>query len=79
MDISLAADSGLELTKEIKGLYPEIVIFILTGYDFPEYRDAAFQYGADFFLVKGAATLRDMVKLIETVLFRESKIGDVVK
>ena len=71
MDISLGDDNGLALTKEIKGLYPEVVILILTGYDFPEYRDAAFQYGADFFLVKGSTTLREIVKLLETILSRD--------
>ena len=73
MDISLGDDSGLELTKEIKRSYPEIVILILTGYDFPEYRDAAFQNGADFFLVKGSATLREIVKLVETILSRKDE------
>jgi DNA-binding NarL/FixJ family response regulator len=73
MDISLGEDNGLELTKEIKRLYPEIVILILTGYDFPEYRDAAFQNGADFFLVKGSATLREIVKLVETILSRKDE------
>ena len=68
MDISLGDDNGLALTQEIKKLYPEVVILILTGYDFPEYQDAAFQYGADFFLVKGSTTLREIVKLVETIL-----------
>ena len=73
MDISLGDDNGLALTKEIKRLYPEIAILILTGYDFPEYRDAAFQNGADFFLVKGSTTLREIVKLVETILSRKDK------
>jgi len=71
MDIGLGDDNGLALTKEIKRLYPEVVILILTGYDFPEYRDAAFQCGADFFLVKGSTTLREILKLVETILPRD--------
>jgi len=75
MDISLGDDSGLELTREIKRLYPEIIILILTGYDFPEYRDVAFQYGADFFLVKGSTTLREIVELVERILFPDIHHG----
>lgn len=68
MDISLGDDNGLDLTKEIKYLYPETFISILTAHDFPEYRDAAFQNGADFFLVKGQATLNYIAELLETTL-----------
>ena len=76
MDISLGDDNGLELTKEIKHLYPEILISILTSYDYPEYRDAAFQNGADFFLIKGSATLHQIAELLKTVLFRNDNQGD---
>ena len=68
MDIGLGDENGLDLTKEIKHLYPEIFISILTGYDFPEYRYAAFKNGADSFLVKGSATLHEIAKLLETTL-----------
>jgi len=71
MDISLGDDNGLDLTKEIKHLYPEIFVSILTNYDFPEYRDAAFQNGADFFLVKGWATLDQIAEVLETTLARK--------
>lgn len=71
MDIRLGDDDGLKLTKEIKQLYPHILISILTSYEFPEYRDAAFKNGADFFLVKGAAKLSEIAELLETFLFRQ--------
>jgi len=47
VDIKLPGVNGLELTKKIKAAHPSITIFILTNYDIPEYREAAFQYGAD--------------------------------
>lgn len=73
MDISLGDANGLELTKEIKDLHPEICISLLTTYYYPEYRDVAFQNGTDFFLVKGSATLDEIVKLVETILFRDAQ------
>lgn len=76
MDISLGDDNGLELTKEIKNLHPRIFILLMTTYDFPEYRDAAFQNGADFFLVKGSATLHEISELVESVLSRKDNHGD---
>ena len=54
MDIRLPGENGLELTKKIKAVYPNMIIFILTQYDTPEYQKAAFQCGADGFLVKNS-------------------------
>ncbi len=45
MDIRLPGLNGLELTQRLKKDLPNINIAILTGYDLPEYREAAFQYG----------------------------------
>ncbi len=52
MDIHLPHGNGLELTRVIKRLFPEIRIFILTGYDLPEYRDAALESKADHYAPK---------------------------
>ena len=52
MDIKLPGANGLEITRKIKGHYSTIQVIILTSYDFPEYREAAVQYGADHFLSK---------------------------
>jgi two-component system response regulator YesN len=52
MDIKLPGVNGLELTRKIKATHANITIFILTSYDMPEYREAAFQYGADRFFPK---------------------------
>ena len=73
MDIGLGDDNGLELTKKIKNLHPEISIMILTNYDYSEYRDAAFQNGADFFLTKGSATIGEIAESMEKVLSSRDK------
>jgi two-component system response regulator YesN len=52
MDIRLPGESGLGLTQKIKAAHPEIIIFILSNYDAPEYRKAAYRYGADHFIAK---------------------------
>jgi CheY-like chemotaxis protein len=52
MDIQLPGENGLDVTKEIKRVYNEIVIVILTSNGLPEYRQQAFRNGADYFLSK---------------------------
>jgi DNA-binding NarL/FixJ family response regulator len=68
MDIKLAGESGLDLTKKIKTEHPNIVIIILTAYDLPEYREAAYQYSANYFLSKGSASKDNILALVESVL-----------
>ena len=52
MDIRLHGENGLELTKKVKAQYPEINIVILTSYDLPEYRDAAYRCKANHYIPK---------------------------
>jgi DNA-binding NarL/FixJ family response regulator len=52
MDLRLPGENGLELTKKIKAQYPNIIIVILTNYDLPEYREAAYHSGANHFVSK---------------------------
>jgi len=68
MDIKLPDESGLNLTKKIKNNYPRIIIIILTSYNIPEYRDAAYQYGASHFLSKSSSTSNQIIKLVESIL-----------
>ena len=68
MDIKLPGENGLHMTEHIKRKHPEIVVAILTSYDWPEYRDAAFKFGANYFIMKGSSTNKEIVELIESVL-----------
>ena len=54
MDLHLPGENGLQLTKKIKGRFPDVRIAILTSYDLPEYRQAAVQSGAERYFVKDA-------------------------
>ncbi len=68
MDIRLPDKNGLELTKEIRATYPNMHIVILTYYDLPEYRKAAFQYGAEDFLTKSSLDMKELEKLVKSYL-----------
>lgn len=67
MDIRLPGENGLELTKKIKKDYPNVIIIILTNYDIPEYRQAAYEYGANYFLTKDASISDKLLALVESI------------
>jgi len=73
MDIRLAGENGLNLTKKIKGRCPFIPIAINTNNDSAEYKTAAAQVGADYFLSKKSNTIYDLVSLAESIFLRESE------
>jgi CheY-like chemotaxis protein len=68
IDIKLPGVNGLELTQKIKDQYPALPIAILTAYDLPEYREAAMQYKADYFLTKGSLTKISLLRMVESIL-----------
>jgi len=68
MDIELHRENGLELTKRIKAQYPQTIIIILTSHDLQEYREAAYQNSADYFLSKGSATKAEILGLVDSIL-----------
>ncbi len=68
MDIKLPDSNGLKLTKTIKENHSKIIIIILTNYDFPEYQEAAFQSGANYFLSKSSTSGEEIVELVESIL-----------
>jgi CheY-like chemotaxis protein len=67
MDIRLPGDNGLDLSKRIKSLHPDIIIVILTAYDLPEYREGSRQY-ADYFFSKGSLTSENILTLVQSIL-----------
>ncbi|PKM42235.1 MAG: response regulator [Gammaproteobacteria bacterium HGW-Gammaproteobacteria-1] len=71
VDIKLPDENGLELTRKIKGLDATIAVVILTSYDLPEYRQAAFRNGASCFMCKESASPGDIVALIQGAMLNE--------
>jgi DNA-binding NarL/FixJ family response regulator len=68
LDIRLPGENGLSLTPQIKKILPAIKIIILTAHDLPEYREAAYQKGADYFLAKGTTSNSEIINLIENII-----------
>jgi DNA-binding NarL/FixJ family response regulator len=68
MDIRLQGTNGLVITRIIKDLYVRPRICIMTGYDLPEYRDAALRCGADHFIVKDESTAAAIVSFVDSML-----------
>jgi DNA-binding NarL/FixJ family response regulator len=67
MDIKLPRISGLDLTRIIRKQYADIVIAVITAYDIPEYRDAALESGANYFLPKSSTSGSDVLALVDSV------------
>lgn len=66
-DLRLPGNGGLWLTEQIKLSHPQMPIIINSNFDTVEYRVAAFQLGADFFLSKRTNSLNDVVEIIRSV------------
>lgn len=68
MDINLPDENGFSLTKAIKASHPNTTVIIITAYDLPEYRQAAFEAGASRFIPKGSLGGEDVLKMVESVM-----------
>lgn len=66
MDIRMPKMDGVQCTKIIKDLRPDIKIIILTTFDDDEYVYNALKYGASGYLLKGVS-MDGLVEAIETV------------
>ena len=74
MDLQLPGVNGLEVTKQIKRVYEDIVVVILTGSDLPEYRLQAFRNGADYFISKADdCCLENILARVDVALARVSR------
>jgi DNA-binding NarL/FixJ family response regulator len=69
IDIHLPDRNGLDLAKEIKTSFPEIIIAIFARYDSPEYQAAANDSGVEHLIPKDDWTGEDILALIESILF----------
>ena len=77
VDIELAGESGLELTRKIREHHADMPIAIVTNHDLPEYREAAHQCEANFFLSKGASSMEEVLALVDSVAFERQRRGEL--
>lgn len=52
LDIRLPGQTGIELLRDVKQHQPDLQVFIMTSYDYPEYRRQSIRAGADMFFNK---------------------------
>jgi two-component system OmpR family response regulator len=77
IDIDIAGESGLELTRKIREHHADMPIAILTNHDLPEYREAAQESGANYFFSKGASSMEEVLILVDTIVFERQRRGEV--
>jgi DNA-binding NarL/FixJ family response regulator len=67
IDVSLQGVSGIELVKQLRGIYPNLMVLMLSMYDEMFYAERALRAGAQGYIMKQRAT-SDIVGAIRTVL-----------
>jgi DNA-binding NarL/FixJ family response regulator len=68
VDIHLPGQNGLQLSKTLRSKYENAIIVILTNHDGPEYRQAADQSGANFFISKGTSSVEEILSIVKSVV-----------
>lgn len=68
MDIKLPDNNGLSLTKIIKADHGNTVVIVITAYDIPEYRQAALQSGASYFIPKGSLSGDEILAVVDRIV-----------
>src|SRR5580658_2324319 len=75
MDVSMPRLNGLEATREIKRLFPETEVVIVSQHEAPEMVRQAFNAGARGYVIKSAISA-DLLSAIHKAQKRETFLGD---
>lgn len=70
MDINLAKENGLDLTREIKTKHPDVTVVIFTNHDLEQYKEQANACGAQYLLSKFDSSLADLTTLVSTIIYK---------
>jgi|SRR5579863_684408 len=54
LDLHMPGGSGIDVLKEVKSLFPNIKVIVLTNYPSPQHRKRCLELGADYFLDKSS-------------------------
>jgi len=77
MDITLPGKSGLELIKDIKAMYPQVPILILSMHDESLYAERALRAGAGGYITKGQRP-NELIVAIRQVLAGRTYVSEKV-
>jgi NarL family two-component system response regulator LiaR len=77
MDIGMPKISGIEATRQIKALYPNTIVLVLTIYDDMEHILAIFESGADGYLTKNVS-VEDIIQSIRSAVAGETILSPQV-
>jgi DNA-binding NarL/FixJ family response regulator len=77
LDITMPHLSGIEATRKIKNLYPEVKVLILTMHKSKEHLHSAILAGADGFLLK-ENTYADLISAIDVIREDNTYISNLV-
>lgn len=77
MDIRMPKLNGIEATKQVKTMFPNIAILILTAYDSDQYIFALLEAGAAGYLLKGVRA-HELIDAIRAVYAGESVLHPVI-
>ena len=75
MDIKLPEMNGLELTKRMKDADSGVPVIIITNHDTPEYRQAALECGADYFISKASSMDEEIERAVRSVFTPNQTTG----
>jgi len=76
-DMGLPDKSGIELTRELKALYPELRVILLTVFDEPARVLAAICAGADGYLLKSSSS-QELVEQLDLVVRQGAPISTAI-
>lgn len=77
MDISMPKVDGIQATRRIKELYPDIAILILTAYDDEQFIFSLLEAGAAGYLLKSVRS-RELIDAVRQVYSGESVLHPVI-
>jgi len=78
MDISMPGMNGLDATRLLKGIIPELVVIILTIHDLEEYNVAATASGAYDYILK-KSLMEDLIPAIRRAFLENRQLRQDVK
>jgi DNA-binding NarL/FixJ family response regulator len=69
VDIDFDIDNRFQLIRNMKSFNPKATILAMSGNDALEYKQTILEHGADHFLSKFSCSGKQIVDLVESVLF----------